>query len=77
MGGTTSRIPLATLDDKASGNPSPQISSIPAIPVTSQTAMIEAQGWMKTADGKNLLVAYAPNTTPLFRPTVAGCPVPN
>ncbi|MEH2058601.1 MAG: S-layer family protein [Nostoc sp.] len=77
MVGTTTRIPLATLDDKASGNPSPQISSIPSIPATSPTAMIEAQGWMKTADGKILLVAYAPNTTPSFRPTVAGCPVPN
>ncbi|WP_375496231.1 hypothetical protein [uncultured Nostoc sp.] len=74
MVGKTSRLPLATLDEEASGNHLVQISSLPPIPVTSPPAIIEAQGWIKTADGKIILVAHTPNITPSSRPTTAVCP---
>ncbi|ARV59878.1 hypothetical protein BZZ01_15680 [Nostocales cyanobacterium HT-58-2] len=39
------------------------------------TEIVEAQGWIKTADGAIALVAFAPQATPFTRPTSAVCPV--
>jgi large exoprotein involved in heme utilization and adhesion len=73
MPGTTSLSPLATLDGQSSAN-LPKTSPTPAIPPT-PTAIVEAQGWVKTAQGKIALVASAPSTTPSASTTGATCPV--
>ncbi|WP_255325330.1 MULTISPECIES: filamentous hemagglutinin N-terminal domain-containing protein [unclassified Tolypothrix] len=67
--GTSISIPLATLDKQTAtpingaiipvSNPSPEI--------------IEAQGWIQTANGI-VLIANAPNATPSSRPTATVCP---
>jgi filamentous hemagglutinin family protein len=72
LAGTTSLSPLATLDGESSAN-LPKTSPTPAIPPT-PTAIVEAQGWVKTAQGKIALVASAPSATPSTRPAAAACP---
>ncbi|MBE9213032.1 S-layer family protein [Plectonema cf. radiosum LEGE 06105] len=69
--GTPNLRPLATL----SGDSTPvSTSSIPSIPPT-QTPLVEAQGWVKTPDGKIILVASVPEATPSSSPTASVCPV--
>lgn len=65
--------PLATLDGKNATN-TQQVSPIKAIQPT-PPPLIEAQGWVKTADGKIVLVAQAPTTTPASHPTSSTCPL--
>lgn len=72
LAGTTSLSSLATLDGESSAN-LPKTSPTPAIPPT-PTAIVEAQGWVKTAQGKIALVASAPSATPSTRPAAAACP---
>ncbi len=69
--GTPKLRPLATL----SGDSTPaSTSSTPTIPPT-QTPLVEAQGWVKTPDGKIILVASVPAATPSSPPTASVCPV--
>ncbi|ARV59861.1 hypothetical protein BZZ01_15585 [Nostocales cyanobacterium HT-58-2] len=65
---------LATLDggDAGTGRRA-EAGSLKAS--TSITEIVEAQGWVKTADGAIALVAFAPQATPSTRPTTAVCPV--
>ncbi|MBD2603786.1 filamentous hemagglutinin N-terminal domain-containing protein [Scytonema hofmannii FACHB-248] len=70
--GTSNLSPLATLEGS-----SPKVSnssSTPSIPPT-QPALVEAQGWVKTPDGKIMLVAQAPETTLSSRVSASVCPV--
>ncbi|MDF5727926.1 MAG: S-layer family protein, partial [Rhizonema sp. PD38] len=71
LNGTTSIAPLATLEGHL-----PNTSQAPIKTFTPPTAIIEAQGWVKTADGKIVLVALAPQATPSAPPTTA-CPNPS
>ncbi|MCY6493867.1 two-partner secretion domain-containing protein [Leptolyngbya sp. GGD] len=57
-------IPLATID----GSPTTTIATVSSTPNDSE--IVEAQGWVKTADGKVTLVAQSAETTPSSRPTV-------
>ncbi|MGI2906707.1 filamentous hemagglutinin N-terminal domain-containing protein [Tolypothrix sp. VBCCA 56010] len=66
LNGTTSIAPLATLESDRSNT-----SQAPIKAPTPPTAIIEAQGWVKTADGKIALVALAPQATPSAPPTTA------
>jgi hypothetical protein len=63
LNGTTSIAPLATLESDRV----PNTSQAPIKPPTPPTAIIEAQGWVKTPDGKIVLVALAPQATPSRR----------
>jgi filamentous hemagglutinin family protein len=58
-------VPLAAID----GSPN---ATIATAPTPENSEIVEAQGWIKTANGKVALVAQAPNTTPSSRPT-ANC----
>jgi len=62
---------LATLDGESSKLTA---SSIPYLPPT-QSAIVEAQGWVKTPDGKIILVAQVPTATPNITTASAVCPV--
>lgn len=73
LAGTTSLSPLATLDGQSEAN-LPKTSPTEAISPT-PTAIVEAQGWVKTAQGKIALVANAPSATPNAATTGATCPV--
>ncbi|NJN10553.1 MAG: S-layer family protein [Richelia sp. RM1_1_1] len=62
---------LATLEGESSKLTA---SSIPDLPPT-QSAIVEAQGWVKTPDGKIILVAQVPTATPNITTASAVCPV--
>ncbi|MGI2906019.1 filamentous hemagglutinin N-terminal domain-containing protein [Tolypothrix sp. VBCCA 56010] len=70
--GTPNLTQLATLD---SDRPKPNISSTPNLSSSSRQAIVEAQGWVKTPDGKIMLVAQAPEVTPNATTTSAACPI--
>lgn len=55
-------LPLAAIE----GSPTTTIAAPPNAP---NIEIIEAQGWVKDANGKVLLVAQSPETTPSARPT--------
>ncbi|MBE9216873.1 S-layer family protein [Plectonema cf. radiosum LEGE 06105] len=69
LNGTTTIAPLATLDGDL-----PNTSSAPIAIPSPPTQIIEAQGWLKTPDGKIMLVASAPTATPSSS-TASVCPV--
>ncbi|WP_235623092.1 two-partner secretion domain-containing protein [Tolypothrix sp. PCC 7601] len=69
--GTTSLSPLASLDGESFSNIS-NASPTANLPDTSR--IIEAQGFVKTADGKIMLVAQAPTATPAATSSSAVCP---
>ncbi len=73
LNGTLNLTQLATLDSQ-SASTKPNTSSIPKLPPTSPTVIVEAQGWVKTPDGKIMLVAQVP-TAPTATTTSAACPV--
>ncbi len=73
LAGSTSLSPLASIDGETQTNISLQTSE-PALTAT-PTTIVEAQGWVKTADGKIALVASAPQATPNATTTQATCPV--
>ncbi|BAZ00302.1 filamentous hemagglutinin family outer membrane protein [Tolypothrix tenuis PCC 7101] len=69
--GTTSLSPLASLDGESFTN----VSHVSPTANLSQTSrIVEAQGWVKTADGKIMLVAEAPTATPAATSSSAVCP---
>ncbi len=70
--GTSSLSPLASLDGESFSNVS-NASPMVNLPATSQ--IVEAQGVVKTADGKIMLVAEAPKATPAATSSSAMCPV--
>ncbi|WP_206757771.1 S-layer family protein [Scytonema hofmannii] len=72
LNGTSSIAPLATLESDL-----PNTSQATIKAPTPPTAIIEAQGWVKTADGKIVLVALAPQATPSSPPTTSACPNPS
>ncbi|MBD2603799.1 filamentous hemagglutinin N-terminal domain-containing protein [Scytonema hofmannii FACHB-248] len=74
LNGTPNLPQLATLDFQ-SASTKPNTSSTPNLPPTSENAIIEAQGWVKTPDGKIMLVAQVPTATPNAITTSAACPV--
>ncbi|MGI2908764.1 filamentous hemagglutinin N-terminal domain-containing protein [Tolypothrix sp. VBCCA 56010] len=80
LNGTPNLTQLATLDSDRSVTPNeyrsvkPNTSTI-NLPSTSRQAIVEAQGWVKTPDGKIMLVAQAPEATPSSRVTANLCPV--
>ncbi|MBD2237307.1 filamentous hemagglutinin N-terminal domain-containing protein [Aulosira sp. FACHB-113] len=69
--GTTSLSPLASLDGESVSNIS-NASPTANLPKTSR--IVEAQGFVKTADGKIMLVAEAPTATPAATSSSAVCP---
>ena len=69
LAGTTTPTPLATLDGKFANKP----FNIPTS--TPPEAIVEAQGWVKTADGQVILTASAPEATPSASLTTAICSV--
>ncbi|GAB1539934.1 hypothetical protein NUACC21_26030 [Scytonema sp. NUACC21] len=71
--GTNNLIPLASLDGEIFSK-LPNASSNPNLPVDSPQ-IIEAQGWVKTADGNIVLVAQASQVTPSTITPSAVCPV--
>jgi large exoprotein involved in heme utilization and adhesion len=81
LSGRTSIAPLATLEGDRQVTPKKyhltNISQAPIKAPTPPTAIIEAQGWVKTADGKIVLVALAPQATPSAPPTTSACPNPS
>ncbi|MBD1858019.1 MULTISPECIES: filamentous hemagglutinin N-terminal domain-containing protein [Leptolyngbya] len=66
--GTSIPITLATLESTP-----PNQSIANTIPKVTSPPIIEAQSWVKTHDGKVILVAHTPETTP---PVIASCPTP-
>lgn len=74
LAGTTSLSPLASVDGEAPANRAPQTSSSSATTAI-PNPIVEAQGWVKTADGKIVLVAFAPQATPSATTTQATCAV--
>lgn len=68
--GTAALSPLATLDS-SSTNRSRANSTSTAL--EGEATVLEAQGWIKTPDGKVILVAHTPKTLP---PNLAACPHP-
>jgi filamentous hemagglutinin family protein len=60
--------PLATLESTPSNH-----SIANTTPKATSPPIIEAQSWIKTRDGKVILVAHTPETTP---PVIASCPTP-
>ncbi|BAY28749.1 filamentous hemagglutinin family outer membrane protein [Nostoc carneum NIES-2107] len=69
--GTTSLSPLASLDGESFTNVS-HVS--PTANLSHTSRIVEAQGWVKTADGKIMLVAEAPTATPMATSSSAMCP---
>ncbi|MDF5722668.1 MAG: filamentous hemagglutinin N-terminal domain-containing protein [Rhizonema sp. PD37] len=91
IAGTTSIPPLATLDGESNVMSSPvEDSSLRLTHRQGDTAMhrnfyhqqlnptaiVAAQGWVKTADGTILLIGQVPQATPSTATTSATCPVP-
>ena len=76
LAGTPSLSPLASIEGEQVSN-LPSTSPTPHLKPTSTTTVVEAQGWIKTADGKIALVAHAPQATPSAPPTASACPQPN
>lgn len=72
LAGSTSLSPLASIEGESQTNTSLPTSNQPASIATPQT-IVEAQGWIKTADGKIALVAFAPQATPSATTTQATC----
>ncbi|MDZ7959795.1 MAG: filamentous hemagglutinin N-terminal domain-containing protein [Aulosira sp. DedQUE10] len=72
--GTTSLSPLASLDGESFSNVS-NASSTLNLPATSQ--IVEAQGLVKTTDGKIMLVAEAPKATPAATSATTACVTPS
>ena len=66
--GTSTLSPLASLESTP-----PNRSIVNATPKATSPPIIEAQSWVKTPDGKVILVAHTPEATP---PTIASCPTP-
>ncbi|WP_375471437.1 beta strand repeat-containing protein, partial [uncultured Nostoc sp.] len=71
--GTPNLIPLATLDGQTA---TPKDVQITPVINNGSSAIIEAQGFARTPEGKIIIVAYAPQATPSSRPTAAACPAP-
>ncbi|GAB1538754.1 hypothetical protein NUACC21_14180 [Scytonema sp. NUACC21] len=66
-------VSLATLDgDTKTQEHEDRLSS--EFRDSDNSEIIEAQGWIKTADGKVALVASAPEATPISSPTASVCP---
>jgi filamentous hemagglutinin family protein len=74
LNGRPNLTQLATLDSQ-SASTKPNTSSTPNLPPTPQNTIVEAQGWVKTPDGKIMLVAQAPEVTPNATSSSAACPV--
>ncbi len=70
--GTTSLSPLASLDGESFSNVS---NASPTANLQDTSRIVEAQGFVKTADGKIMLVADAPTATPAATSSSAMCPV--
>ncbi|MDJ0616233.1 MAG: filamentous hemagglutinin N-terminal domain-containing protein [Calothrix sp. MO_192.B10] len=68
--GGIDNTPLATLDEP---NRERKVKVSTKKSNTSPSVMVEAQGWIKTADGKIHLVAQAPLATPSSRTTSSVC----
>ncbi len=68
--GGIDNTPLATLDEP---NRERKVKVSTKKSNTSPSVMVEAQGWVKTADGKIHLVAQAPSATPSSRTTSSVC----
>ncbi|MBN3958722.1 MAG: filamentous hemagglutinin N-terminal domain-containing protein [Nostoc sp. NMS8] len=80
--GTPNLIPLATLEgDAGTGGRSDagtqRDAQITLVSNNGSSAIIEAQGFARTPEGKIIIVAYAPQATPSSRPTAAACPTSN
>ncbi|QIR41336.1 filamentous hemagglutinin N-terminal domain-containing protein [Tolypothrix sp. PCC 7910] len=69
--GTTSLSPLASLDGESFSNIS---NASPTANLRDTSRIVEAQGFVKTADGKIMLVAEAPTATPAATSSSAVCP---
>ncbi|GAB1539782.1 hypothetical protein NUACC21_24490 [Scytonema sp. NUACC21] len=78
LAGTPDLISLATLDGEVSGDAGTrETRETKGHRDTGSVEIVEAQGWVKTADGKIALVAQAPEATPYAATTSAVCPVPD
>ncbi|ARV59856.1 hypothetical protein BZZ01_15560 [Nostocales cyanobacterium HT-58-2] len=75
MAGTPEFYRLATLDGELSTDTQMQERGETESFKTSKVvpAIVEAQGWVKTADGAIALVTYAPEATPSKLPTPSAC----
>ncbi|WP_143289422.1 S-layer family protein [Brunnivagina elsteri] len=74
----TARIPLATLDGEEKGQRETrqERQENKSFPTQSTPQIIEAQGWVKTADGGIALVAQVPKATPSSQAKTSPCPQP-
>ncbi|QIR41338.1 filamentous hemagglutinin N-terminal domain-containing protein [Tolypothrix sp. PCC 7910] len=75
--GTTSLSPLATLDGENADTKQRIVETDAQMQVYegNSSQIVEAQGFVKTADGKIMLVAKAPTATPAATSSSAMCPV--